>query len=116
MTKIKYPLHSLSASGSICQKITFSVRDSGQQVRWQKKQLNIVTEARLEARSAYSNAVIAWRLLSDSEKQSWKDQALKIKLTGYNLFVQDYIYNYSKTDVTSFFGIGVFGVCIFGNF
>lgn len=116
MTKIKGPLHSISASGSICDKITFSLRDSGQQVRWQKKQRDVITEARTEARTAYSNAVIAWRLLSDSEKETWKEQAIGSELTGYNLFVQEYIYNYSKTDVTSFFGVGVFGVCIFGNF
>jgi len=93
MVKIRGPLHSVSASGSVAGNLTFSQRKSGQQARWQKKQKDYVNPARANVRSLYSNAVSAWNSLTKEAKNVWKQASQGKQMTGYNFFVQDYITN-----------------------
>ncbi len=115
MAKVKNPLMSISASGSIANNLTFSIKKTGQQVRWQKKQKDVESVARNLQRSAYSKAVIGWRLLDQEEKDNWKMLAGCSSLTGYNLFVREHIAGKISDDSFAFFGSGVLGVCILGN-
>lgn len=115
MAKVKNPLMSISASGSIAENLTFSIKKTGQQVRWQKKQKDVESYARNVQRSAYSKAVVAWRVLDQVEKNSWKTLAGCSPLTGYNLFVREHIAGNITNDSFAFFGSGIFGVCILGN-
>jgi hypothetical protein len=72
MAKITGPLHSDSARGSLGNFLTFSVRASGQQVRFQKKQKDVTTVKRTLQRSKFSLALILWQSLPDDEKALWK--------------------------------------------
>lgn len=59
--KITGPLQSISASGTIAKNLTFSLRKSGQQVRWQKKQKDKITTARTTQRAKFQIAMEAWK-------------------------------------------------------
>lgn len=64
------------ASGSIAQFLTFSERKSGSQVRWQKKQNDILSASRIDQRAKFSRCVGWWNTLLASEKAEW--QALSL--------------------------------------
>jgi hypothetical protein len=71
MVKIIGPLHSDSASGGLASVLTFSNRKSGPQVRFQRKQKDVITTLRTAQRSKFSLAISWWNLLDSSEKQEW---------------------------------------------
>jgi len=91
MPKVTGPLLSFSASGSVSPLLTFSIRKSGQQVRYQKKQKDVLTDDRIEARANYSAAVSAWNVLSAPEKLAYSLRAKNLTMTGYNLFMKENI-------------------------
>ena len=60
--KITGPLHSASASGTFGGLLTFSERNSGSQVRFQKKQTDKITSARTAQRAKFLVAKEMWQL------------------------------------------------------
>jgi len=115
MAKIKGPLLSLTASGKIAERLVFSLRSSGQQVRFQRKQADVITESRTSQREVYSAAVSAWKLLSDVAKIEWISEAKNLQFTGYNLFMQNYLNNYIHDRNKAYYGIAVFGNTLYGE-
>ena len=77
--KLKQPLMSGDAWGSICKCLTFSRRKSGSQVRWQKKQKDVITNERTEQRKKFKLGLELWQSLPDNEKHYW----YLIEKTGY---------------------------------
>lgn len=71
MAKIQGPLLSLSASGSIGPRLTFSQRKSGQQARFQKAQVDVITSERTTQRAYFDEAVGKWNSLSGPEQEQW---------------------------------------------
>ena len=71
MAKLKGPLFSNRASGSIGPCLTFSQRRSGQQARRQRKQKDKITDDRTIERNFYTEAVAHWNQLIDFEKEQW---------------------------------------------
>lgn len=61
MAKLVAPLQSFSASGRIVGNLTFSNRKSGQQVRWQKNQKDVITSLRTEQRNRFAVCIDAWK-------------------------------------------------------
>jgi hypothetical protein len=62
MAKCSAPLQSFSAHGTLAKNLTFSLRQSGQQVRWQKKQKDVITSARTTQRNKFLVAKTMWPL------------------------------------------------------
>jgi hypothetical protein len=113
MAKVHGPLFSENASGSVTPVLTFSVRNSGQQVRYQRKQKDRITAGRIVARANYSDAVVLWNLLSVSEKSDYNLLAIGKHMTGYNYFLKLNIG--ALISYTSFFfGEAFFGSCWYG--
>lgn len=91
-----------SAQGSIAGVLTFSVRKSGQQVRYQRKQKNAPSADQIIARGVYSDARLAWhsmefgviqfgdQFFGDSQEFE-NDLADGEGMSGFNIFVQYYI-------------------------
>jgi hypothetical protein len=61
--KLIGPLHSHQARGTIAGNLTFSQRKSGAQVRWQKKQKDVITPARTAQRDEFLSARDSWFIL-----------------------------------------------------
>lgn len=77
MVKIRAPLMSASASGTMGEVLTFSQRKSGPQVRYQRGQKSESTPAREPIRHAYRTGVELWHYLPGYEKSHWKEFACK---------------------------------------
>ena len=110
MAKLSSPLFSKTASGSIAGLLTYSERKSGSQVRYQRRPADNPTTDRLIQRQAYLAAVEGWNALTDEQKAVWKTNAKGLQMTGYNLYIRDNTVSY-----LSYYGVGVYGVSIYGN-
>jgi len=73
MVKLRGPLLSLKATGSISQRLTYSQRKSGPQARYQKAQADVTTTGRTTQRGYFTEAVAQWNTLTAAEKQAWND-------------------------------------------
>jgi len=71
MAKINGPLLSVKASGTIGPRLTFSVRKSGQQARFQRAQKDRITPNRTLQRAKFLLGLTMWRLLPPDEKYYW---------------------------------------------
>jgi len=102
MARVSSPLFSKSASGSVSDVLTFSKRNSGQQVRFQKKQKDVSTVERVEQRGKFFNASLACRFMLYGEaylgisffgvtKDFFTDEATDIPMTGYNLCISQHL-------------------------
>lgn len=72
MAKLNGPLLSVAASGSLGPRLTFSTRTSGAQVRYQRSQKDVITDARTTQRGFFQLTVNWWNELSPAEKSEWK--------------------------------------------
>jgi hypothetical protein len=93
MAKIVGPLMSQEAHGLVGARLTFSKKKTGQQVRFQRSNIDLNSFDQKTNRAVYQDAVAEWNLLSTAEKDVWKDQAVGLGLTGFNLFIKDYYMN-----------------------
>jgi len=75
MAKIIGPLFSNTASGSIGPRLTFSVRKSGQQARFQRAQKDVNSDSQNTQRGRYTSAVSWWKILTAAEKIEWMSLA-----------------------------------------
>lgn len=93
---------SLQASGTIAQFLTFSKRLSGQQVRWQKKQNDVVTSERETQRAKFLSSSFAsrfWQLgnaicgsvVCGNDVDDVNLSAKSLPLSGYNLSIKQII-------------------------
>ncbi len=71
MAKLKGPLFSLDAHGSLGRALTFSSKRSGSQVRFQKRPLDVHSETQLQQRAYFGIAMGWWSILKESEKEEW---------------------------------------------
>jgi len=115
MVKVIGPLYSLSASGKIAERLVFSIRASGQQVRFQRKQKDIITASRLTQRGAYLQGVDSWKILADNVKIEWITEAKSLQMTGYNLYMQNYLNDFVNGRKKATYGIAIYGRSIYGS-
>lgn len=91
MAKLKKPLMAEDAHGSFGTVLTFSKRTSGNQVRYQKKQKDVLTAAGALRRAKYAAGAARWHNYSDAMKKNWGVLAVKEKITGFNLFMRNWL-------------------------
>ena len=94
MAKIKGPLMSKEASGSIGENLTFSKRLSGQQARFQRRQdLSNPSAAQIIQQTLYSYAVVYWAILSSAEKAVYDNivEEQNLKMSGWNYFFELFV-------------------------
>jgi len=73
MAKLKGPLLSLEAHGTLAGALTYSSRRSGSQVRFQKKQKDYENAARALTRDAYRWGIKLWNSFPPDEKAYWTE-------------------------------------------
>lgn len=71
MAKLNGPLLSYDAHGSVGRALTFSSRRSGPQVRFQKKQADVITTDRTTERNYFIEAYEHWNTLNANEQAQW---------------------------------------------
>ena len=115
MAKVRGPLLSLHAKGSIYENLTFSARATGQQVRSQRKQADVITPARTAHRQTFIAAKTAWHELSPAAKEEYNRATRGKTMTGYNLYLKNYLLTPPPEFPAALFGIGIFGQSIYGK-
>ncbi|MBA7572006.1 hypothetical protein ES708_13780 [subsurface metagenome] len=87
MAKLKKPLLSLQAIGSLAKSISFR-RSRGKNIAGKKPEVpDAKTLAQLSWRHMYQKAVALWHALSDAEKQEWESLARPKHMTGFAWFI-----------------------------
>lgn len=77
MAKLIGPLFSQNAHATLGNVLTYSSRQSGSQVRFQKKQMDIETPARIIQRNFFQKAVGWWHELTTTEQNEWHKEGLE---------------------------------------
>jgi len=100
--KIKSPLFSQSVSGTIADALTFSNRKTGQQVRFQRKQKDVLTALRIAQRGNFLNAIDRWNAKDYGiaifgfsfygvDPTGFERKGTKEKMTGFNFFIKSFL-------------------------
>ena len=85
----KYPLNSMQVRGKCGKKIYSYITKTGNQyVKEYKKPRNPRTPAQQSQRLKYKEAVGMWKALPEPEKEIYRQKAMDLPLTGYNLFIR----------------------------
>jgi hypothetical protein len=103
MAKVFGALHSDAASGMVGDRLTFSRRKTGQQVRFQKAQVvDSASWSQLDNQSLYRAAYDRWICFSAAEKKVYNDkaEAQKLQMSGWNLFLK-----YAIADPKTYLGL-----------
>jgi len=87
MAKLKNPLLSLKASGSVGRVITFLRRGKVYLVEKKPEIKDAKTEPQLAWRHMFNKCVDLWHLLSPAEKQEWESTARSRHMTGYAWYI-----------------------------
>ena len=87
MAKLRNPLFSFSARGTLARALTF--RRRGQKVIAETKPIpkDARTSNQLAWRTMYQKCTDLWHTLSGSEKQTWEALARRQHMTGYNYYM-----------------------------
>ncbi len=114
MSKVKGPLGSLAARGSVGGVLTFSRRKTGQQVRFQRKQKDAQSPGQLAQRANYYEAVEGWNNLALEEQQAWGTLAVGKKMSGYNFYLKSYLLGEIIIPGYSIYGLRYLGDLYYG--
>jgi len=87
MSKLKVPLFSLQAFGTLAKALTFQRRKTGATAEKYPFPDNVKTLAQLSWRHMYQKAVALWHALDFDEKQAWETSARPRHMTGFAYFM-----------------------------
>ena len=93
MAKVKGPLLSLSASGSIADSMTFGKWKGVNTCRIKSVPTNPNTAGQQAQRTTFQNAVNSWKAQDQATQDSWtsRARAMGLNMSGFNLYVREYI-------------------------
>ena len=88
MAKVTGPLMSMSATGQLGRQIIFAGLGKGSRAYQLKPPKGTGNPAR---KSLYADGCAAWQALTNEQKQVFVEAARPLKLTGFNLYMRDYL-------------------------
>ena len=118
MPKVKGPLFSISAHGTMKGAITFQGSPSGPRVQKVPRHRDMYTGGQSLVRTSFLQAVSEWRALDGASKEWYNESAEGRGMTGYNLYIKNYLTGSggepppppSYTEIT-LYSVGGTGVC-----
>lgn len=91
MAKLKTPLLSLSASGSIGDVLSFANSSGQNLVRTKPSPTDPKSLAQMYHRWDYQDYAEYWHSLTPAQKQTWETNARRLKITGFNYWMRTYL-------------------------
>lgn len=91
MTKLKAPLLSQAASGTIADQVTYQTPPTGPRAGAVPSHGNPQTQLQIIQRMRYFEAKQTWLMSDDLSKQVWRNEARNLPMTGYNRCLQLYL-------------------------
>lgn len=86
MAGIKHPSYITSSGGKMGDLVFYSIRDR-QYARLYVKPANPDTSEQRFIRKTFGDAVRTWQKLTHEEKRKYNKKALRLSMTGYNLYI-----------------------------
>lgn len=108
MVKVKSPLFSSTARGNLGKILIFTKSKAKKIVKKFFKSFDNKTEKRLEIRLVYSQGCSAWNLLTPAEKETYNENSKGKNLTGFNLFMREYLEEYIPLSNNGLYGTGLY--------
>lgn len=87
MSKLRVPLLSFQARGSVADTLTYTQANSIHIVKRIPKHFDANTQAQRDHREKFIECIEHWRELSDEEKAAYESQARPYHLTGYQYYM-----------------------------
>lgn len=87
MARVKAPLFSLEASGSLKKTIVYSQWKGRNYVREHTVPFNPETEKQVNLRTAFALVVKAWQDEEETYKEEWDEFAKIFQMSGFNSYV-----------------------------
>lgn len=115
MANVKLPLLSASAQGSIGKYLTFSERKTRHKARYQRRQKDVKTDNQLTRRLMVQQGVKNWQGFSDAEKDVYNNRAKGLHMSGYNLYLSEYLKTATPPEIRSIFGQRAYGYYEYGR-
>ena len=115
MANVKLPLLSASAQGSIGKYLTFSRRKTRNKVRYQRKQIDANTGDQIARRLMVQQGVVNWQAFTDMQKDVYNIRAKDLPMSGYNLYISEYLKATTPPESRDIFGRRTFGYYEFGR-
>ena len=115
MAKLVAPLFSLTASGLVGPRLVFSGRKSGQQVRFQVAQKDVITPARTTQRDKYAVCSTLYAGLPAGIKEVIRWVCPGLNYTGFNLFMKNCLNGENVEYSLSYYGYRRYGIYKYGR-
>lgn len=93
MTKLKQPLLSLDARGSLADSISFTKRRGANIAEAKPRPVDRRTLAQMYQRWDYQDYIAWWHTLSAATKQTWQTAASRHHMTGFAYWMKDRLAN-----------------------
>lgn len=90
MTRVKGPLFSVTASGDFLGLMEFRTTGDQTIVAGHKQKPAMRSAAQIAQATRFKNAVAGWNTLDAAAKLTWKNKAISLGMTGYQLFMSEY--------------------------
>ena len=115
MARATLPLLSASAQGSVGRCLTYSRRSGGNRVRYQRKQKDANTDNQIPRRLMVQQGVVNWQGFTDEQKDVYNNRAKGLSMSGYNLYMSDYLRATTPPEMRSIFGSRTYGYFEYGR-
>jgi len=102
MPKVTGPLFSVGAQGTLGEVLTFQKGMKGHRVGKVPRHRDAQSQAQLDHRDKFLAARDAWLALSEEEKAEYTAKGNLAQMTGWNLFLREYILTPPPPDVMEF--------------
>jgi len=89
LSKLRAPLLSLDARGSIARALNYGRNLGGAIARAHPRASTAATTAQLARRQTYVDACAAWQLLTPEERSAWDAPAAARQITAFNAYLSD---------------------------
>ena len=114
MAKVQSPLFSVDASGNIGKTITYSKAFGSNICKVTPKSRVPASAKQKVIRGYYSDGITEWENLTPAQKEVYNNRAIGYALTGFNIFIGEYIEMRIRQQDWAKYGIGKYGVNEYG--
>jgi len=113
VVKLKSPLFSLTASGHFKKAIIFTSSKGIAIAKSFFKSKDTKSSVQLDRRLIYRQGVNEWNYLPEGEREEYDNKAKGKPLTGFNVFMKEYLKSHNLPYCMSVYGIGIYGIDLY---
>lgn len=113
MTKVKFPLFSQTASGNLKKEIIYTTVKGVHIAKKYNKATDTYTTLQQVERAIFLQGANAWKDLTPEEQEAFNEQARGYALTGYNIYMAEFIDEERKKLKYARYGVGKYGVNLY---